>query len=96
MCPYTRERIKVPVRGKYCQHFSCVCLQTLIATHSRNRYWNCPLCEFKINEPYVDILLYNILIDNQNGKEVVVKEDGTYTWIQDNQQNVMQLDSDDD
>jgi len=49
MCPYTRERVKVPIRGKYCKHFSCICLQTLIATHQSSRSWNCPLCDEKIN-----------------------------------------------
>jgi hypothetical protein len=44
VCPFTRDRIKVPIRGKYCRHFSCICLQTLIITHQATRAWNCPLC----------------------------------------------------
>lgn len=94
MCPYTRERIKVPVRGRYCKHFSCICLQTLIASHSRTRFWNCPLCDYKLNEPCVDIWIYNMLIDNQRGSEVLVKEDGTYEWVKESDVQMMNLDSD--
>jgi hypothetical protein len=81
MCPYTRERVKIPIRGKYCMHFNCICLRTLIATHQATRSWNCPLCDEKLNEARVDIWVYNMLIDNQKGTEVLVREDGTYEWI---------------
>jgi hypothetical protein len=26
VCPYTSQRIRVPVRGRYCKHFTCFCL----------------------------------------------------------------------
>lgn len=96
VCPYTRERIKVPVRGRYCKHFSCICLQTLIVTHSSSRHWGCPICELKMNEPYVDVWIYNMLKDNQLGSEVNVKEDGTYEWVKVGQTAMMDLDSEDE
>ena len=95
ICPYTRERIKVPVRGRYCKHFSCICLQTLIASHSASRYWGCPICELKINEPYVDVWIYNMLKDNQQGSEVRVNDNGTYEWVKLSKEAVMSLDSED-
>lgn len=96
VCPYTRERIKVPVRGRYCKHFSCICLQTLIVTHAASRHWGCPICELKMNEPYVDVWIYNMLKDNQQGSEVTVKEDGSYEWVKVDSSAVMNLESDEE
>ena len=83
----------MPIRGRYCQHFSCICLQTLIASHSGSRTWSCPLCDNRINEPYVDVWIYNMLIDNQKGSEVMVKLDGTYEWVKEAEDNALDLDS---
>lgn len=94
-CPYTRERIKVPVRGKHCIHFSCVCLETLIATHLTLRYWSCPICEERINEPVVDIWIFSMLKDNQAGSDVVVNPDGSYHWLE-QAPEAMSLDSDEE
>jgi len=35
-----------------------------------------------------------MLIDNQKGTEVLVREDGTYEWIQNTQADAMDLDDD--
>ena len=50
-CPYTRSRIKIPIRGRYCKHYTCVCLDTLIQTRVGigSRDWLCPICSLKIN-----------------------------------------------
>ena len=88
ICPYTKDRIKVPVRGKYCKHFNCICLETLIASHIKSRYWGCPICDSKIAEPFVDIWIYGMLKDNKNGTDVLVQADGTYQWIINNQEPV--------
>ncbi len=37
-----------------------------------------------------------MLIDNQKGKEVLVKEDGTYEWIKEAEDDALNLDSDED
>ncbi len=50
-------------------------------SHTNQRYWNCPICENKVSEPYVDIWMYEMLIDNQKGNQVLVKEDGSYEWV---------------
>lgn len=72
----------MPVRGKYCLHYSCVCLETMIAFHSRLRAWTCPLCEERVNQPYVDIFIYKILLDNTlNGSDVFLSPDGSYRWV---------------
>ena len=52
-----------------------------MATHSGKRYWNCPICEARVNEPYVDMWIVQMLKDNQLGAEVVVSQDGTYEWV---------------
>jgi SUMO ligase MMS21 Smc5/6 complex component len=49
ICPYTKEKIKYPVRGRYCRHFGCACLETIIAFHNLKRQWICPQCDNKIN-----------------------------------------------
>lgn len=35
-----------------------------------------------------------MLIDNQRGSEVLVKEDGTYEWVKESDVQMMNLDSD--
>jgi hypothetical protein len=69
----------VPIRGKYCTHFNCVCLLTVIVCHMGSRAWTCPHCDQLLNEPYVDVFIYGILKDNNNdGEEVIIKKDGSY------------------
>lgn len=46
------------------------------------RAWGCPLCDERLNEPYVDIFIYKILSDNNpNGSDVYVSPDGSYRWV---------------
>ena len=90
MCPYTRERIKIPVRGKQCSHFTCFCLKSLVQTHSKTRFWNCPICECRANEPVIDMWIYKMLMDNQLGSEVILYPDGKYEWAK--QQIVEEID----
>jgi hypothetical protein len=49
-----------------------------------------------MNEPYVDVWIYNMLKDNQRGSEVSVKEDGTYEWVKVEKKVMMSLDSDEE
>lgn len=49
-----------------------------------------------MNEPYVDVWIYNMLKDNQLGSEVNVKENGTYEWVKVDQIALMDLESDDE
>lgn len=81
ICPYTKERIKVPVRGRHCIHYACICLETLAITHVTSRGWSCPICSERLNEPRVDMWVMAMLNDNAHGFEVLVKDDGTYVWL---------------
>jgi hypothetical protein len=58
------------------------------------RFWGCPICDYRINEPFVDVWIYNMLIDNQRGSEVLVREDGSYEWSSNVEDNVLDLESD--
>ena len=81
ICPYTMERIKVPVRGQHCPHYMCVCLQTLIMIHKKTRLWKCPICSERINEPVVDMYISSILNDRPTGSEVFIMGNGKWKWI---------------
>lgn len=37
-----------------------------------------------------------MLIDNQRGSEVLVKEDGTYEWAKESEMQIMNLDSEEE
>ena len=81
VCPYAGQRIKVPVRGRYCTHFSCFCLSSLLLTHASRRSWNCPMCDARVNEPFVDMWIYKMLMDSALGEEVIAYANGTYEWV---------------
>lgn len=68
-CPYSKQRIKVPIRGKKCLHYTCMCLETLIQTRvsMTTREWNCPICGSKVNEPVIDMFVFSILNDGTGG-----------------------------
>lgn len=54
----------------------------MFAFHSNQRAWGCPHCQERVNEPYVDIFIYKILLDNTpNGSEVFLSPDGSYRWV---------------
>ena len=82
-CPYMKSRIKIPIRGKYCKHYTCVCLDTLIQTRVGigSRDWLCPVCSLKINEPIVDSYILKILNDGNAGTEIIMNIDGSYEWV---------------
>lgn len=46
-----KSRIKIPIRGKKCNHYMVICLDTLIQTRlgMNNREWQCPICNADIN-----------------------------------------------
>lgn len=64
-----RSKIKIPVRGKLCRHYTCLCLETLIQTRVGigSREWLCPICSKKINEPVVDMFILSIVNDGNPG-----------------------------
>lgn len=84
----------MPVRGKKCPHYTCLCLETLIQTRGsiNTREWNCPICDNKVNEPIIDMFVMSILNDGTGGIEVMLSISGEYTWLAFNEDS----DSDDD
>lgn len=42
----------------------------------------------------MDIWVYSMLVDNEKGSEVLVREDGSYEWIKSNEDDAMDLDDD--
>lgn len=88
ICPYTREKIKYPVRGRYCKHFGCACLQTIIAFHNMKRQWICPQCDGKVNEPYIDLFVYQIIKDKSSSTSVYISKNGNYEWVQEDRDAV--------
>ena len=77
-CPYSKLRIKVPVRGKKCPHYTCLCLETLVQTRASmpSREWKCPICDNKVNEPIIDLFVLSILNDGVGGIEVFLNISG--------------------
>lgn len=78
-----KSRIKIPVRGKHCSHYTCICLETLIQTRigMNSREWVCPICSSPINEPIVDMFILSILNDGSAGIKVSLNINGQYEWI---------------
>jgi hypothetical protein len=82
--PYTCERIRFPVRGKYCLHLSPVCLMTYLQFQKKSRQWRCPICSKDsnsfMNEPYLDMWMYELLKENPKGESVFIYENGLHEW----------------
>ena len=82
--PYTCQRIQFPVRGRYCNHLRTVCLYTYVSFQKTSRSWKCPICSVEsntfLNQPYVDIWMYEMLQDKNIGDSVIIRQNGTYEW----------------
>jgi len=51
LCPLTRDRIRVPARGRLCAHLSCFDLEAYITISGStifHRRWLCPICGFQL------------------------------------------------
>mmetsp|Transcript_18198 Transcript_18198/g.42346 ORF Transcript_18198/g.42346 Transcript_18198/m.42346 type:complete len:450 (+) Transcript_18198:38-1387(+) len=51
LCPLTLTRMKIPVRGRQCQHLRCFDLEAYLSTSASTLYqrrWHCPLCDRRV------------------------------------------------
>ncbi|RNA43090.1 inhibitor of activated STAT [Brachionus plicatilis] len=94
ICPLTKMRIKIPARGKLCQHIQCFDLESYLSLNEKSNKWSCPLCD-KI------IIFSNLTIDNLI-KEIVqmtkcdeVKLDANGVWTEINTNSSLETSSND-
>ena len=45
LCPLSKCRIKLPVRGQKCQHIQCYDADTYLLINERKPTWKCPVCD---------------------------------------------------
>ncbi|VDM34164.1 unnamed protein product [Hydatigera taeniaeformis] len=85
LCPLSKCRIKLPVRGQRCQHIQCYDADTYLLINERKPAWKCPVCDIlaPFHELFVDGLLLNILAskESQDVEEIVFNEDGSWTTM---------------
>ncbi|VDQ06582.1 unnamed protein product [Trichobilharzia regenti] len=55
LCPLSKCRIEVPVRGRNCRHVQCYDATTYLIINERKPTWNCPVCDVKA--PYDDLII---------------------------------------
>ncbi|KAL5961717.1 E3 SUMO-protein ligase PIAS2 [Taenia solium] len=88
LCPLSKCRIKLPVRGQRCQHIQCYDADTYLLINERKPAWKCPVCDSlaPFHELFVDGLLMDILAarESQDVEEIVFNEDGSWTTMRPN------------
>ncbi|KAL9644137.1 hypothetical protein ABK040_005602 [Willaertia magna] len=88
--PLELTRITVPAKGKHCVHRSCFELQTFLVFGHNSKGWNCPRCDKPIyfKDLVVDPLMTRVLKEvPEEVEKILLKGDGTYTIINDEQSN---------
>ncbi|CDS41737.1 e3 SUMO protein ligase PIAS2 [Echinococcus multilocularis] len=85
LCPLSKCRIKLPVRGQRCQHIQCYDADTYLLINERKPAWKCPVCDSPapFHELFVDGLLMDILAtrESQDVEEIVFNENGSWTTM---------------
>ncbi|KAL7065560.1 hypothetical protein AAHC03_05852 [Spirometra sp. Aus1] len=83
LCPLSKCRIDLPVRGQNCQHIQCYDANTYLLINERKPAWKCPVCDVPapFHELLVDGLMLEILADTmtENLDEIVFKEDSSWS-----------------
>ncbi|KAF8562378.1 hypothetical protein P879_08232 [Paragonimus westermani] len=83
LCPLSKCRIEVPVRGRACRHVQCYDATTYLIINERKPSWNCPVCDKKTY--YEDLLIDGFFLDVLNSPatqeldEVVFHDDGSWS-----------------
>ncbi|TGZ72822.1 hypothetical protein CRM22_001851 [Opisthorchis felineus] len=83
LCPLSKCRIEVPVRGHHCSHVQCYDATTYLIINERKPSWNCPVCDKKAY--YEDLMIDGLFLEVLNSKctqdmdEVVFHEDGSWS-----------------
>ncbi|BHF66729.1 E3 SUMO-protein ligase pias1 [Sparganum proliferum] len=85
LCPLSKCRIDLPVRGQNCQHIQCYDANTYLLINERKPAWKCPVCDVPapFHELLVDGLMLEILADTmtENLDEIVFKEDSSWSPV---------------
>lgn len=87
--PLTMQRIKIPARGRFCNHLGCFDLETFLKyqREAKNAQWKCVLCytgPLTLKQIVVDKWMEEILDhckDLSSVHKVDVFEDGKYTPV---------------
>ena len=95
VCSLSSSRIEVPARGKYCKHYRCFDLLTLIKLNysSPNRKWECPHCRCHTYELMVDSRLKEIIDKDNRAIAVSFQRDGGFKLVYSNEDNSSDEDS---
>jgi hypothetical protein len=77
MCPLTYQRIKIPTKGKNCQHMTCFDLETYLEVSRTQNFWNCPICLLPCGflDLRIDPFLYDIVHSVEYSKMCTVMLD---------------------
>ncbi|VDN14652.1 unnamed protein product, partial [Dibothriocephalus latus] len=85
LCPLSKCRIDLPVRGQNCQHIQCYDANTYLLINERKPAWRCPVCDVPapFHELLVDGLMLEILADTmaENLEEIIFKEDSSWSPV---------------
>ncbi|CAH8834345.1 unnamed protein product [Trichobilharzia szidati] len=85
LCPLSKCRIEVPVRGRNCRHVQCYDATTYLIINERKPTWNCPVCDVKA--PYDDLIIDGLFLEvlrserAQDLDEVIFHADGSWSSI---------------
>ncbi|TPP65432.1 putative sumo ligase [Fasciola gigantica] len=85
LCPLSKCRIEVPVRGRDCRHIQCYDATTYLIINERKPSWNCPVCDRKVY--YEDLIIDGLFLEVLNSKaaqdldEAVFHDDGTWSVL---------------
>nr|CAH8832446.1 unnamed protein product [Trichobilharzia regenti] len=85
LCPLSKCRIEVPVRGRNCRHVQCYDATTYLIINERKPTWNCPVCDVKA--PYDDLIIDGLFLEVLRSKraqdldEVIFHADGSWSSI---------------
>lgn len=60
-CLYSCTKIEIPIRGRFCKHFTCLDLKNTILMNCKIKKWTCPICNEHITTMLVDPILLDII-----------------------------------
>ncbi|XP_031573050.1 uncharacterized protein LOC116307052 [Actinia tenebrosa] len=83
VCPLSKTKIKLPIRGKHCMHLGCCDASTFLQLVGEKHFskWKCPICSLPM--PYEDIKVDGMLSDIIKGvkKETLkIEFTSSTTW----------------
>uniref|UniRef100_A0A3Q0KTB8 Putative sumo ligase n=1 Tax=Schistosoma mansoni TaxID=6183 RepID=A0A3Q0KTB8_SCHMA len=85
LCPLSKCRIEVPVRGRNCRHVQCYDATTYLIINERKPTWNCPVCDGKA--VYEDLIVDGLFLEILNSKrsqdleEIIFHSDGSWSAL---------------